>query len=172
MPAAPMKPTPRRSHTTPEPAPLTGRRARPASRGGLRRGRSDRGGEHGLQAGALAPSISPTTRTAISPGADWMTTAVNHPTGRSSVRRRGSASRGRSCGSSIEASPELSPEGVPFGEIAPERPEEFGPGLDPELMELVQATAEMELAEETAPPQWGPTGGDGVAARIKDTLTP
>jgi Mn-containing catalase len=35
------------------------------------------------------------------------------------------------------------PEGVPT-EIAPERPEEFSPGLTPELVELVQATAELE----------------------------
>ncbi|WP_433787458.1 manganese catalase family protein [Actinomycetospora sp. CA-101289] len=54
-----------------------------------------------------------------------------------------------------ELSTEQSPEGVPL-EIAVERPEEFGPGLDAELMELVQATAEMEL--ETPPGQWGPTG--------------
>jgi Mn-containing catalase len=36
------------------------------------------------------------------------------------------------------------PEGVPL-EMAPERPEEFAPGLDPELLELIQATAEQEL---------------------------
>ena len=40
---------------------------------------------------------------------------------------------------------EQAPEGVPF-EIAVERPEEFGPGLDAELLALVQATAEMELS--------------------------
>ncbi|MEJ2871992.1 manganese catalase family protein, partial [Actinomycetospora sp. OC33-EN08] len=51
---------------------------------------------------------------------------------------------------------EQAPEGVPFPGIAVERPEEFGPGLDPDLMELVQATAELELEAETAPPQWGP----------------
>jgi Mn-containing catalase len=44
---------------------------------------------------------------------------------------------------------------VPFEQIAPERPEEFGPGLDPELMELVAATADMEM-NETAAPLWGP----------------
>src|SRR5213078_1414451 len=37
-------------------------------------------------------------------------------------------------------STEQAPEGIPFPGIAVERPEEFGPGLDPELMELVQAT--------------------------------
>ena len=37
------------------------------------------------------------------------------------------------------------PEGVPI-ELAPERPEEFSPGLTPELLELVQATAELEQA--------------------------
>ena len=41
-------------------------------------------------------------------------------------------------------------------EIAVERPEEFGPGLDSELMELIQATGEMENA--TPPGQYGPTG--------------
>ncbi|NMO90697.1 manganese catalase family protein [Actinomycetospora sp. TBRC 11914] len=55
-------------------------------------------------------------------------------------------------------STEQAPEGIPFPGIAVERPEEFGPGLDPDLMELVQATAEMEMAAETAPPQWGPAG--------------
>jgi len=35
------------------------------------------------------------------------------------------------------------PEGVPIP-IAPERREEFSPGLDPELLELSQATAEVE----------------------------
>jgi Mn-containing catalase len=36
------------------------------------------------------------------------------------------------------------PEGVPL-ETAPERPEEFAPGLDAALLELIQATAEQEL---------------------------
>ena len=53
---------------------------------------------------------------------------------------------------------EQAPQGVPFPGIAVERPEEFGPGLDPALMELVQATAEMEMAE-TPAPNWGPVGG-------------
>ncbi|MDL5159849.1 manganese catalase family protein [Actinomycetospora termitidis] len=53
-------------------------------------------------------------------------------------------------------STEQAPEGIPFPGIAVERPEEFGPGLDPDLMELVQATAELEMEAETAPPQWGP----------------
>ena len=38
------------------------------------------------------------------------------------------------------------PEGVP-STISPERLEEFSPGLDADLMELIQATAEMELAD-------------------------
>jgi Mn-containing catalase len=37
------------------------------------------------------------------------------------------------------------PEGVPIT-IAPERREEFSPGLDPELLALIQATAEVEIA--------------------------
>ena len=42
------------------------------------------------------------------------------------------------------------PDGVPMT-ISPERKEEFSPGLDPELLALIQATAEVELkaAEET-----------------------
>jgi Mn-containing catalase len=39
---------------------------------------------------------------------------------------------------------EQMPEGFPL-DIAVERPEEFGPGLDPDLLKLVQATAELEL---------------------------
>jgi Mn-containing catalase len=38
------------------------------------------------------------------------------------------------------------PEGVP-STIAPERFEEFAPGLDPALLELIQMTAEMEMAD-------------------------
>ncbi|WP_246266621.1 manganese catalase family protein [Pseudonocardia xinjiangensis] len=45
---------------------------------------------------------------------------------------------------------EQRPEGFPM-DIAVERPEEFAPGLDPALLELVQATAELELAEADAP---------------------
>jgi Mn-containing catalase len=41
-------------------------------------------------------------------------------------------------------STEQMPEGFPM-DIAVERPEEFGPGLDPDLLKLVQATAELEL---------------------------
>jgi Mn-containing catalase len=47
------------------------------------------------------------------------------------------------------------PEGVPM-DIAPERPEEFSPGLDPELVELIQATAEMEVAAADEPVRFGP----------------
>ena len=50
-------------------------------------------------------------------------------------------------------STEQAPEGVPY-DIAVERPEEFGPGLDPELMAMVQAVAEMEMAD-AAEPTWG-----------------
>jgi Mn-containing catalase len=42
------------------------------------------------------------------------------------------------------------PEGFPM-DIASERPEEFSPGLDPQLLELIQATAEMETAEADEP---------------------
>ena len=47
-------------------------------------------------------------------------------------------------------STEQMPTGFPM-DIAVERPEEFAPGLDPELLELVQATAELELAEADEP---------------------
>jgi len=47
---------------------------------------------------------------------------------------------------------EQAPAGVPMV-IAPERMEEFSPGLDPDLLALIQATAEAELAEVTG--QWG-----------------
>ncbi|MBY6685489.1 manganese catalase family protein [Rhodococcus sp. BP-149] len=48
-------------------------------------------------------------------------------------------------GTDLDAS-EQAPAGAPL-DIAPERPEEFAPGLDPELMELIQQTAEMEMAD-------------------------
>lgn len=48
------------------------------------------------------------------------------------------------------------PEGVPM-DIAAERPEEFSPGLDPKLLELIQATAEMETAEADEPVRYGRT---------------
>jgi Mn-containing catalase len=47
-------------------------------------------------------------------------------------------------GSKVETVDGL-PEGFPI-DMAPERPEEFSPGLTPELVELVQATAELEHA--------------------------
>ncbi|WP_127127387.1 manganese catalase family protein [Georgenia sp. SYP-B2076] len=48
---------------------------------------------------------------------------------------------------------EQAPEGVP-ATIAEERFEEFSPGLDPELLALIQATADMEMAEVL--PLYGP----------------
>jgi len=52
---------------------------------------------------------------------------------------------------------EQAPAGVPL-EIATERMEEFSPGLDKDLLALVQQTAEMEMAEVTG--EWGAlTGG-------------
>jgi len=45
---------------------------------------------------------------------------------------------------------EQMPEGFPM-DIGVERPEEFAPGLDPDLLKLVQATAELELAEADDP---------------------
>jgi len=54
-------------------------------------------------------------------------------------------------GSTLTAD-EQAPAGVPIV-IAPERMEEFSPGLDPDLLALIQATAEAELAEVTG--EWG-----------------
>ncbi|MEL4317574.1 manganese catalase family protein [Leifsonia sp. YIM 134122] len=48
-------------------------------------------------------------------------------------------------GTELDAT-EQAPEGVP-SVISPERLEEFSPGLDTDLMALIQATAEMELAD-------------------------
>ncbi|HEY9310070.1 MAG TPA: manganese catalase family protein [Microbacterium sp.] len=48
-------------------------------------------------------------------------------------------------GTSLDAS-EQAPEGVPI-EIAPERPEEFSPGADKDLIALIEATAAMEMAD-------------------------
>ncbi|MFJ8894897.1 manganese catalase family protein [Leifsonia sp. NPDC102414] len=48
-------------------------------------------------------------------------------------------------GTNLDAS-EQAPEGVP-SVIATERFEEFAPGLDPELLRLIQATADLELAD-------------------------
>ncbi|AEE46423.1 manganese catalase family protein [Cellulomonas fimi] len=55
-------------------------------------------------------------------------------------------------GTQLDAS-EQAPAGVPLT-IAEERFEEFSPGLDPELLALVQATAELEMAE--VQPLYGP----------------
>ncbi|MER7010254.1 manganese catalase family protein [Saccharopolyspora sp. NPDC000359] len=48
------------------------------------------------------------------------------------------------------------PEGVPI-DIADPRPEEFAPGLDPALLERVQAAAEQEIAQADEPWRYGPT---------------
>ncbi|GHS85845.1 Mn-containing catalase [Actinomycetota bacterium] len=48
---------------------------------------------------------------------------------------------------------EQAPEGVPSS-IAVERPEEFSPGLDPELLSLIQATADLEMGD--VEPRYGP----------------
>jgi Mn-containing catalase len=56
---------------------------------------------------------------------------------------------------------EQAPEGVPLT-IATERMEEFSPGLDKDLLALLQATAEMEMAEVTV--AYGPIGNSGASA--------
>ena len=49
-----------------------------------------------------------------------------------------------------ELSTAIMPDGVPIT-IAPERREEFSPGLDAELLALIQATAEIEIKNADAP---------------------
>lgn len=50
-----------------------------------------------------------------------------------------------------DLSTDTMPEGAAPTGISPERPEEFAPGLDPALLELIQATAEVELADADSP---------------------
>jgi Mn-containing catalase len=57
-------------------------------------------------------------------------------------------------GTTLDAS-EQAPAGVP-STISVERYEEYAPGADPELLELIQATADMEMAEITS--FFGPVG--------------
>lgn len=57
-------------------------------------------------------------------------------------------------GTALDASEQM-PAGVPM-EIAVERPEELAPGLDSDLVALIQATAEMEMAEVAV--SFGPVG--------------
>ena len=52
-------------------------------------------------------------------------------------------------GDGTELSTAQLPEGGPAITIAPERREEFSPGLDAELLSLIQATAEIEIAQES-----------------------
>lgn len=63
-------------------------------------------------------------------------------------------------GTNLVAS-EQAPDGVP-SVIAPERLEEFSPGLDPALLELIEATAVMEMAEVDM--TFGPLAGADAAA--------
>ena len=62
------------------------------------------------------------------------------------------------------------PEGFPVP-VARERFEEFSPGLDPALLELVQATADMEMAVTPGGATGAPGAGAGVADKVKDKLT-
>ena len=63
---------------------------------------------------------------------------------------------------------EQTPEGVPLT-IATERMEEFSPGLDKDLLALLQATAEMEMADVSV--SYGPLSADGAAAAPDDDGT-
>jgi Mn-containing catalase len=74
---------------------------------------------------------------------------------------------------------EQAPQGVPIT-IAAERMEEFSPGLDKDLLALLQATAEMEMAEvqlsygpvspEGAAPAAG-NDGTGLVDKVKNAVT-
>jgi Mn-containing catalase len=66
-------------------------------------------------------------------------------------------------GTTLDAT-EQAPVGVPIT-ISEERFEEFAPGLDPELLKLIQATADMELAE--VDNMFGPVADDKAAADKK-----
>jgi Mn-containing catalase len=77
---------------------------------------------------------------------------------------------------SVLVADEQAPEGVPLT-ISAERMEEFSPGLDKELLALLQATAEMEMAEVSVsygPVTPGATGpatgndGSGLTDKIKN----
>ena len=61
------------------------------------------------------------------------------------VRRR-SCTAGVAVGDGSELTTAVMPEGFPMT-IAPERREEFAPGLDKNLLALIQATAEIEISE-------------------------
>jgi len=74
---------------------------------------------------------------------------------------------------------EQMPQGVPLT-IASERMEEFSPGLDADLLALLQATAEMEMAEVSV--DFGPltakgaapapgNDGSGLVAKVKNVLS-
>jgi Mn-containing catalase len=63
-------------------------------------------------------------------------------------------------GESLLMATEQMPQGVPMT-IASERMEEFSPGLDKELLALLQATAEMEMAE--VQKYFGPVSPEGEA---------
>ena len=56
-------------------------------------------------------------------------------------------------------------------DIAVERPEEFGPGLDPELLALVQATAELEL-KDADEPKVAAKRSSGARARRRSSPCP
>src|SRR5215216_486233 len=62
------------------------------------------------------------------------------------------------------------PDGFPVP-VARERFEEFSPGLDPALLELVQATADMEMAVTPGGATGDKGSGAGVTDKLKDKLT-
>jgi Mn-containing catalase len=63
-------------------------------------------------------------------------------------------------GTTLDAS-EQAPDGQPLT-ISVERPEEFSPGLDPELISLIQASADLEMAEVSV--SYGPVAGGKAAS--------
>ncbi|MET1035637.1 MAG: manganese catalase family protein [Arthrobacter sp.] len=76
---------------------------------------------------------------------------VQYTFGADDLSEAGKLFRGASpSDASQELRTEVMPQGFPMT-IAPERREEFSPGLDPELLALIQATAEVELKDADHP---------------------
>ena len=80
----------------------------------------------------------------------WACRACSTPSAPTTSARPASSSAGASPSKDgTELSTEIA-RGVP-DDISPERPEEFSPGLDKDLLALIQATAEVELKDADDP---------------------
>jgi Mn-containing catalase len=77
--------------------------------------------------------------------------SIQYTFGADNLSEAGKVFRGASpSNGGTELTMDVMPGGFPMT-ISPERREEFAPGLDPELLALIQATAEAELAEANNP---------------------